>query len=134
MFAQPERAAYLKPGTHGCTLGGNPICAAAAAAVMETIEKESLAARALALGDAIVSRLTASAAGQKVKEVRGRGLMLGIELNVADGTPVLKEALARGLIINVTQKNVIRLAPALTISDKSLGAGLDILEQALAAV
>jgi predicted acetylornithine/succinylornithine family transaminase len=134
MFSVPAKAAYLRPGTHGSTLGGNPVCAAAAAAVMETLEKDRLPERALALGEAAAARVKAFKCADRVRAVRGRGLMLGVELTMADGTPVVQQALARGLIVNATQKNVIRLAPALVISEQTLHAGLDLLEQAIAAV
>ena len=121
MYTSAERAAFLKPGTHGCTLGGNPICAASAATVLDVMEKENLPARAAQLGAAAIQRIAAfsSPAAAKIKDVRGKGLMLGIELSLADGSPILKEALAQGLVINVTHKNVIRLAPALTIPEKT---------------
>ena len=135
MFAVPEKAAFFKPGTHGCTLGGNPICAAAAATVLEVMEKENLPARAAMLGEKVVRRVKEfkGAASAKVKEVRGKGLMLGIELNVADGSGLVGAALARGLIINVTHKVVVRLAPALTVPEELLMRGLGILEETLAA-
>ncbi len=134
MFAVPERAAFFKPGTHGCTLGGNPICAAAGAAVLEVIERENLSERAAELGTKIVQRIGAfgPAAAGKIKEVRGRGLMLGIELTPADATALVPAALARGLVINVTHKHVVRLAPALTVPEELAMRGLDILETVLA--
>jgi acetylornithine/N-succinyldiaminopimelate aminotransferase len=135
MFAVPEKAAFLKPGTHGCTLGGNPICAAAAAAVLEVIEQENLPARAAMLGEKVVRRVREfkGAAAGKIKEVRGKGLMLGLELTVTDGTGLVAAALARGLMINVTHKNVVRVAPALTVPEELLMKGLEILEATLAA-
>ncbi|HVT82953.1 MAG TPA: acetylornithine/succinylornithine family transaminase [Phycisphaerae bacterium] len=136
MFSIPERAACLKPGTHGCTLGGNPICAAAAATVMETIEKENLSARAQFLGEKAVAKIRAFSpqATSKIKEIRGQGLMLGIELHQPDASTLPATALAQGLLINVTHKNVIRLAPALTIPENTLMQGLTILEATLAAL
>jgi acetylornithine/N-succinyldiaminopimelate aminotransferase len=135
MFATPEKAAFLRPGTHGSTLGGNPLCMAVGAAVLETIEKENLPARALALGDQTVSRLRAfHDPNGRIKSIRGRGLMLGVELALSDAAPVVQQALSRGLIINATSKTVLRIAPALTISEQTLHAGLDLLEQALNAV
>ncbi|MGN6368465.1 MAG: aspartate aminotransferase family protein [Phycisphaerae bacterium] len=132
MFAEPGRAALLKPGTHGCTLGGNPICAAVGAAVLETVETEKLQERAVRLGEMAVGRIRKfKNAGEKIKEVRGRGLMLGVELTAADGSPVVNHALANGLIINATRKNVLRLAPALTVSEELLQKGLDVLERAI---
>ena len=132
MLAKPELSAMLKPGMHGCTLGGNPICAAAGATVLETIAKENLSARASQLGEIAVSRIRNFKNG-KVKDVRGRGLMLGIELTIPDGGPIVTAALAKGLIINATQKNVLRLAPALTIEEKELSAGLQLLDEVLSA-
>src|SRR5262249_22001317 len=85
MFARPDKAALLKPGTHGCTLGGNPICAAAGAAMLETLEKENLAARAGKLGDLAVGKIRSFKNAAKIKEIRGKGLMLGLELAIPDG-------------------------------------------------
>ena len=67
-------------------------------------------------------------------EVRGKGLFIGIELAVADGAPVLQSALAKGLIINVTSKNVIRVCPAVNIDETTAIRALEILESALGAV
>jgi acetylornithine/N-succinyldiaminopimelate aminotransferase len=132
MFAEPGRAALLKPGTHGCTLGGNPICAAVGAAVLETVERDNLCAAAVKLGEIAAGRIrNFKNASEKIKEVRGRGLMLGVELAAADGSPVVNHALANGLIINATRKNVLRLSPALTITEGTLQQGLDILERAI---
>jgi acetylornithine aminotransferase len=132
MFARPELAALLKPGTHGCTLGGNPICAAAAATVLEVLHKEELPARAAHLGTLAMQHIRAfKNAEARIKQVRGQGLMIGIELLAADGAPVVKKAFALGLIINATQKNVLRLSPALTLSESTLATGLELLEQSL---
>ena len=132
MFAEPGRAALLKPGTHGCTLGGNPICAAVGAAVLETVERENLCEAALRLGEIAAGRVrNFKNAGETIKEVRGRGLMLGVELTAADGSPVVNRALESGLIINATRKNVLRLSPALTMTEQTLHRGLDLLERAI---
>ena len=132
-MARPGLAELLKPGMHGCTLGGNPICAAAAAAVLEVLAREDLPGRAGTLGEKVVARVRGfkGAAAGKIKEVRGKGLMLGIELSIADGGPVVQKMLARGVVINATQKNVLRLAPALTIPESVLERGLGILEEVL---
>jgi acetylornithine aminotransferase len=132
MFARPELAALLKPGTHGCTLGGNPICAAAAATVLEVLHKDDLPARAAHLGTLAMQHIRAfKNAKARIRQVRGQGLMIGIELLAADGAPVVKKAFALGLIINATQKNVLRLSPALTLSESTLATGLELLEQSL---
>ena len=88
-------------------------------------------------GDAADSRFqgrgSAGRGGARIKEVRGRGLFIGVELAIPDGGPVVQAALARGLILNATSKNVLRICPALTIGEKLLERGLDLLEEALEA-
>lgn len=127
--ASPKYADVLVPGTHGCTLGGNPLCAAAGAAVMKLIEDENLLAAAEAKGAACVEAVRSAGAG-KVKQIRGKGLMIGIELD-CPGKEVFNACLDRGLIINCTQETVLRLAPPLTISEADLNAGLEILIEVL---
>jgi acetylornithine/N-succinyldiaminopimelate aminotransferase len=136
ILAKPERAAFFKPGTHGCTLGGNPICAAVAAAVFDTLEKDGLVDRAAEVGEQAMERIRSFSgkAGSRIKEVRGKGLFIGVQLDLPDGTPVQMAALAKGLSINVTQKTVVRISPALTIEEGTLEKGLAIFEEALAAV
>ncbi len=133
MFAIPQRAALLKPGMHGCTLGGNPLCAAVAATVLETIEHEHLAQRAARLGDLAISQIKSFSSAAKIKNIRGRGLFLGIELVSPDGSAVVTGALARGVVVNVTQKNVLRICPALTIDEAAFIQALDSLDAAIAA-
>jgi predicted acetylornithine/succinylornithine family transaminase len=135
ILAKPATAALLKPGTHGCTLGGNPICTAVAAAVFDTLEKEHLVEHADAMGTLIQHNVrNFRNAGERIIDVRGKGLMIGIETRMADATPILQAALAKGLIINVTRKNVIRLSPALIVSAKDIEKALTILEQAINSV
>ncbi|MFW6146009.1 MAG: aspartate aminotransferase family protein [Planctomycetota bacterium] len=129
------REAYgdvLTPGTHGCTLGGNPVCAAAGAAVFEAIEEENLVDEARRKGEHIVATLRDAAIG-RVKEIRGKGLMLGIEL---DATPdeakaVFTTCLDAGVMINVAQGTVVRLAPPMVITDDDLDRGLAVVIDAL---
>ncbi|HVX87254.1 MAG TPA: acetylornithine/succinylornithine family transaminase [Phycisphaerae bacterium] len=134
MFAKPRLAALLKPGTHGCTLGGNPICAAIAAAVFDVLEQENLPAQAAQKGKRIVEALASFKNTGKIKQIRGTGLFLGVELHAPDAGPVVQAALAAGLIINATSKNVLRIAPALTIPAHDLEEALPRLDQALSAV
>jgi len=108
-------AGVFTPGTHGTTFGGGPLVSAAALATIEIMEEEGLLAHAEQMGQlirAILSRELAGIAG--VKDIRGRGLMVGIELWKPCGELV---AIARdkGLIINVTRDNVVRLLPPLVI-------------------
>jgi len=105
----------FKPGNHGSTFGGNPLACAAALATLDIIESESLMANAVAMGnfirDGFRARL-ADVAG--VREVRGAGLMIGIELDFPCDE-LVGQALDAGLLINVTNDNVIRLLPPLPI-------------------
>jgi acetylornithine/succinyldiaminopimelate/putrescine aminotransferase len=131
MLARREIAASLRPGMHAATFGGNPIAAAAGIATVETIERDGLLERAVALGQAFSHRFQPLVAELPfVSEVRIRGVMIGIELSV-DATPLVGQCLQRELLINCTQSRVIRLLPALTLTDEQLAAGCDILESVL---
>ena len=131
MLARREIALSLRPGMHAATFGGNPIAAAAGIATVETIERDGLLERAVALGQAFSHRFQPLVAELSfVSEVRIRGVMIGIELSV-DATPLVGQCLQRGLLINCTQSRVIRLLPALTLTDEQLAAGCDILESVL---
>ncbi len=133
ILATPRRAAFLKPGTHGCTLGGNPICAAVGATVLEVLGRDKLPEKAAKMGDYMRDKIGKfKAAGEKIKHVRGLGLFIGVETTAPDAMPALRRALERGLIINVTHKNVIRICPALIIDQADADRGLAILEEALA--
>ena len=110
-MARGMAADILQPGNHGSTFGGNPLAAAAALAVVETIASQDLVTGAGRLGALLLRRLRTEledVAG--VREIRGKGLMLGIELDRSCGELVQK-ALDAGLLINVTAGNVIRLLP-----------------------
>lgn len=134
MWARPELGQLLVPGTHGSTLGGNPICMAVARTVFEVIQRDDLVARAQRLGEHAMSRLAGEKRIQdKIAGVRGKGLMLGIELKQAPAAGFVERGLARGVVINLTSKVVVRLAPALTISDRDWDLGLDRVIEVLAA-
>jgi acetylornithine aminotransferase len=115
-LARGAAARVLGAGQHGSTFGGNPLVCATALAVVKTITDEALAANATAMGQLIVESLWAdSAAAEKIAEIRGRGLMLGIELRTECGE-LAQRALEAGLLINVTAGNTIRLLPPLIIN------------------
>jgi acetylornithine aminotransferase len=114
--ARGPAAGILKPGHHGTTFGGGPLVCAAALAVLDTLEKEDLLAHAQIVGQAMLTRLHNELDGlEGVTEVRGRGLMIGIELN-RPCAELVRRALDAGLLINVTRDKVVRLLPPLTIS------------------
>jgi 4-aminobutyrate aminotransferase/(S)-3-amino-2-methylpropionate transaminase len=132
-------------GGLGGTYGGNPLACAAALAVVETIEREQLVARAAAMGETMISRLTAMAAGDpRIGDVRGRGAMVAIEL-VKPGTiepdadltkRVAAAAHAQGLVVLTcgTYGNVLRFLPPLSMPGHLLNEGLDILAAAFAEI
>lgn len=131
LLAKPEVAEKLKPGTHAATFGGNPIACVAALATIETIEADGLLDRALHIGETFRTRFEAlMAKTPHVREVRAKGAMIGIQLAV-DGAPVVAECLKRKLLINCTHGTVIRLLPALNITDAEMAEGCGILEEVL---
>ena len=114
-LAAGPAAGVFKPGNHGSTFGGNPFACAAALATLDIIEHEQLMANAIVMGDFIAAGFRArleAVAG--VHEIRNKGLMLGIELDLPCDE-LVKDALVAGLLINVTNDNVIRLLPPLVI-------------------
>ena len=112
-LAAGPAAELFRPGNHGSTFGGNPLACAAALATLAIIEDEHLMENAVRIGDFIRAELAKRIGGLKgVREIRGKGLMIGIELEYACGE-LVQQALDRGLLINVTVDNVIRLLPPL---------------------
>lgn len=135
ILASPRLAAFFKPGTHGCTLGGNPICAAVGSAVFDLLERENLPAHAARCGTFLMDAIrNLPCAGRRIVQVRGLGLFIGVELAIPDATTVVRAALERGLVINVTQKNILRLAPALIVNELQMQRALDILGRVLESV
>jgi predicted acetylornithine/succinylornithine family transaminase len=131
LIARPEYADKLRPGTHAATFGGNPIACRAALATIETVDADNLLARGLAIGDAFRRRFAALRARcPLIVDVRALGTMVGIEL-ATDGAPIVNACLRRRLLINCTHGTVLRLLPALTLTDAELTEGCDILEEVL---
>ena len=116
-LARGQAAELFQPGSHGSTFGGNPLASRAALAVIDILEEQNLDKRATELGGRLMDGLkTALADINGIKEIRGKGLMLGIELE--QYCPELVEiALNENLLINVTSGNVIRLLPPLILSN-----------------
>ncbi len=132
LVARPDVAASLTPGSHASTYGGNPLVVAAAIAMFETIAAENLLERVNELSAYIVDKV--AALQQQfgfVEKVRARGLMIGIELSLPAG-PIAAAALQRGLRVNATQDTVLRLLPAMTISNEQVDEAFEILTAALA--
>jgi len=129
-LARGPAAEVLVAGTHGSTFGGNPLACAAAAAVLDTIEAEQLVARAEALGQAMLAGLRKNLGELDfVRDIRGCGLMIGIEVDRPAGALVQRALEQHRLLINVTADRVVRLLPPLILSDDQADSIVDIVSR-----
>ena len=127
MLTTPEIAVSLRPGMHAATFGGNPIAARAGIAAIEMIEEENLLEQATKLGELFRTRFEAlEDECELIRDVRVMGTMIGVELAV-EGAPIVKKCLERKLLINCTQGTVIRLLPAMNLTEEQAHEGCDIL-------
>ncbi len=116
-LARGVAADVFKPGNHGTTFGGGPLVSVAALTTLEVIEKDGLLANAARQGEAIAQGLAREFAGVAgVREIRGKGLMIGIELDRPCGD-LVRRGLEAGIVINVTADKVVRLLPPLVYGD-----------------
>ena len=116
-IVKEEVAQAFGPGDHGTTFGGNPLAMRAALETLRIAEEDGLLANAARVGEVLKGALAQALAGEAgVKEIRGQGLMLGIELDRPCGALALR-ALQAGLLISVTAGNVVRLVPPLILSE-----------------
>jgi acetylornithine/N-succinyldiaminopimelate aminotransferase len=131
MLTTEAIAASLDAGAHGSTFGGNPLTCAAGVAVIEALRRDGVLESCRVVGERLRERLLALAKKlPMIRDVRGRGLILGIELD-RPGRPFVSAALERGLVINCTAETVIRLLPPLTLTDAEADEGFEILEGVL---
>ncbi|WP_457279303.1 acetylornithine/succinylornithine family transaminase [Polaromonas sp. P5_D5] len=116
VVAGPKAAHIFGPGNHGTTFGGNPLAMRAGVETLRIMEEEGLLANAVKVGEHLRAALARELAGEKgLKEIRGRGLMLGIELTVPCGE-LLARAAENGLLLSVTADTVIRMVPSLIMT------------------
>lgn len=116
-LARGHAAEIFEPGNHGSTFGGNPLACSAGLAVLETLEADNLMERAAELGKRILAALNAELAGNNsVTDIRGKGLMIAVELSEPCGQ-LVSTGLEHGVLLNVTRDNVVRLLPPLTLSN-----------------
>lgn len=119
-LARGKAAALISPGKHGSTFGGNPLACRAALAVIDVMQRERIADHCARIGRRLIDRLSTSLAGiAAVNEVRGRGMMIGIELD-RPCAELVGLALQEGLLINVTAGNVVRLLPPLIYGEEEV--------------
>lgn len=117
-MASGKAAGLFGPGNHGSTFGGNPLACTAALTTIDTIEQDGLMANAERIGGLIRQLMAEALAGSKgVQEIRGHGLMVGIELDRPCGE-LVEKAMAAGVLLNVTADKVVRLLPALIFGEK----------------
>jgi predicted acetylornithine/succinylornithine family transaminase len=131
MVVKKAIADTLTPGTHASTFGGGAVICRAALAVLKAIQKEKLLKNAQLMGEYLFSKLDALKNKYPViKDVRGRGLMAGVELNM-EGKAIIEKCIEKGLLINCTHDTVLRLMPALNITKKEIDKAVGILEEVL---
>ena len=129
VLSSKEILGVFTPGDHGSTFGGNPLACAVARAALRVVVDEKLPQRSKELGEYALTRLKALKS-DKIVEVRGKGLWIGIELNIK-ARPICEALQVRGVLCKETHDNVIRLAPPLTISREDLSWGLEQIEAVL---
>jgi acetylornithine/succinyldiaminopimelate/putrescine aminotransferase len=131
MLARGEAAKAFVPGTHASTFGGNPVSCAAALAFLETIDADKLLDRVRETGDWFMAALRGLASRQpKITGVRGRGLLIAIDLSVPAKTVVLA-AEERGYLVNAVQEQSLRFAPPFIVTREELTGFLSVLEEIL---
>jgi len=127
MVVKKEIADILGPGMHASTFGGGPVICRSALSVLRAIQKEKLLANALNKGEYLFLKLNKLKNKYAIiKEVRGKGLMAGVELNI-EGKTIVEKCIERGLLINCTQEKVLRLMPALNVTKKEIDKAIGIL-------
>jgi acetylornithine aminotransferase len=117
MIAIGDSADLFKPGEHGSTFGGNPITTAAALAVIKTIEKQNILKKVRRQGQVLIQEL---ALIPGVSQVRGAGLLIGIELENANSNEIARKLAEAGVLVNAANSSTIRIAPALIVSDSQI--------------
>jgi ornithine--oxo-acid transaminase len=132
VLSNSEVLGVLRPGEHGSTFGGNPLACAVARTAIRILTEENLIANAAKMGDYFLKELK-KINNQKIKQLRGKGLMIGVELDSAAGgaRKYCKELMALGILCKETHEHTIRFAPPLIITKKEIDWALERIQQAL---
>ena len=132
MLARGDGAKAFQPGTHASTFGGNPVACAAALALLDILLEEGFLEKTAALAGFFRTGLEEIAERRRVaSSVRGRGMLLALELTV-EAKPVVEAALAKGYLINAVQEKVLRFAPPFVIQEEQISGFLSALDDILA--
>lgn len=118
----------FQPGSHGSTFGGNPVVAAAALAVIQTIEKENLLANAAMMGQLFKNLMIHNS---YVEDISGDGLLIGVKLKFAIAKNVEKQCQKLGLLINAVKDNTLRIAPPLIVDSEQVKRAIEIIEDSI---
>jgi acetylornithine/succinyldiaminopimelate/putrescine aminotransferase len=131
VVARDEVAAVLVPGTHGSTFGGNPVCCAAALAVMDVLESPGFYDAVVRKGERLREGLMGIAARRTdILGVRGVGLMVGAEM-ACETKPIAAKCLDAGLVVNAAAEKILRFLPPLTVTEGEIDRALEILSAVL---
>lgn len=135
LIARDELARLLKPGTHACTFGGNPIACRAGLATIETIDDEGLLVRAKLVGERFRTRFESLRERRPglIKDIRIVGVMIGVEI-AGDAARAVEACLEERVLVNATNVNVVRLLPAMNITDDQIDQGCEVIAKALGRV
>ena len=131
MMATDRVASAFQPGNHASTFGGNPLAMAAALATLETIMNDGILENVRKIGSYFIKKLQElKKRSSIIKEIRGRGLIIGIEISI-DGSQIVNACMDRGLLINCTGGNILRFVPPLTITEKDVDSAIAILGEVI---
>ncbi len=122
----------LTPGTHASTFGGSPLVCAACLGVFEAIEEDALLENVKESGAYIVEKMEElKKRNSIIGKVKGKGLMIGVELTVEDASAITDECMKEGLLVNCTQKNILRIMPPITVTKEEIDDAIGRIEKAL---
>jgi acetylornithine/succinyldiaminopimelate/putrescine aminotransferase len=131
VLAREEMASVMEPGTHGSTFGGNPLACAAALATLDTLESEELPQRAAVTGKRFMAGLEElSQRHHIVSEVRGLGLLLGMELTIP-AAPLVRSLMEKGYLVTTVGEQILRFTPPLNVTAEDIAGFLDALDKVL---
>ncbi len=131
LIASKKFQDVLKPGMHASTFGGSPIACSAALAVFEAIKKDKLLSNTVKMGEYLVKKLTELKNKHSIiKEIRGKGLMIGIQLNI-EGKDIVENCFKEKLLINCAHVNVLRIMPAMIVTKAQIDKAIKILDKVM---